>query len=43
MKIEIEDSIYPEKLKKVKNPPKTLYANGNIELLKTNRYIYNRF
>lgn len=42
MKIDIENSIYPKELKKVKNPPQTLYAKGNIELLKTNRNINNR-
>lgn len=34
--IKIEDDRYPEKLRKIKNPPKQLYAEGNIELLKNN-------
>lgn len=34
--ITIEDSRYPEQLRKIKNPPQQLYAKGNIELLKTN-------
>ena len=42
MKINIEDSIYQKQLKELKQPPQILYANGNIELLKTNRNIYNR-
>ena len=42
MKINIEDSIYPEQLKKLKQPPQVLYTKGNIELLKTNRNINNR-
>ena len=41
MKINIENSIYPEGLKKIKNPPKIIYAKGNIELLKTKRDINN--
>lgn len=43
MKIDIENLIYPEQLKKLKNPPQVLYAKGNIELLKTNRNINNWF
>lgn len=35
MKICIEDEKYPEQLKKIKNPPKQLYVNGNIKLLDT--------
>lgn len=35
MKINIEDSKYPEKLKKINNPPKQLYIKGNVELLNT--------
>lgn len=35
MKINIEDKIYPEELRKIKNPPKQLYLKGNIELLNT--------
>lgn len=34
--IKIGDSRYPNQLKNIKNPPKQLYAKGNIELLKTN-------
>lgn len=33
MKICIENSYYPEQLRKIKNPPKQLYLKGNIELL----------
>lgn len=39
MKVEIitiEDDRYPEQLRNIKNPPKQLYAKGNIELLKSN-------
>ena len=43
MKIDIENSIYPKQLKKLKKPPQFIYANGNIGLLKTNRNINNRF
>lgn len=32
-KISIKDISYPEKLKRIDNPPKVLYAIGNIELL----------
>ena len=42
MKIDIENSIYPKQLKKLKKTPQFIYANGNIELLKTNRNINNR-
>ncbi len=34
--ITIGDKQYPEKLRSIKNPPKKLYAKGNIDLLKTN-------
>ena len=34
--ITIKDKEYPELLKKIKNPPKQLYFEGNIELLKNN-------
>lgn len=34
--ITIEDARYPNQLKDIENPPKQLYAKGNIELLKTN-------
>jgi len=33
IKIQKEDKEYPEVLRKIKNPPKELYAMGNIELL----------
>ena len=35
MKIEINNTNYPEILRKIKNPPKQLYVKGNIDLLKT--------
>lgn len=35
-KITIEDKEYPKQLKEIKNPPKQLYLEGNIELLKQN-------
>ncbi len=34
--ITIKDKEYPEQLKNIKNPPKQLYAKGDIELLKSN-------
>ena len=34
--INYENISYPEKLQEIKNPPNMLYAEGNIELLKTN-------
>lgn len=34
--ITIEDNRYPEQLKSIENPPKKLYAKGNIKLLKSN-------
>lgn len=34
--ITIEDNKYPIQLKNIKNPPKQLYAEGNIQLLKDN-------
>lgn len=34
MKINIEDEIYPEQLRKIQKPPKQLHLEGNIELLK---------
>lgn len=34
--ISIENNSYPEQLRNIKNPPKQLYAKGNIELLKSN-------
>lgn len=36
IKITIEDERYPDKLRKIKNPPKQLYLKGNIELLNQN-------
>lgn len=35
MKIDIEDFRYPEQLRRIKNPPKQLYFEGNVELLNT--------
>lgn len=35
MKIDIKDKKYPEKLKKIKKPPKQLYIIGNLSLLNT--------
>ena len=34
--INIEDTNYPDKLKQIKNPPKKLYVEGNIDILNTN-------
>ena len=34
--IKIDDKDYPEKLRKIKNPPKILYLEGNKELIYTN-------
>ena len=36
IKITIKDENYPDKLKKIKNPPQQLYLKGNIELLNKN-------
>ena len=36
LSITIENKIYPELLKNIKNPPKKLYYKGNINLLATN-------
>lgn len=36
IKITIENEKYPDKLKNIKNPPKQLYLEGNIELLHEN-------
>lgn len=36
--IELEDNLYPEKLKNIKKPPEKLYALGNIELLKKDMF-----
>ena len=43
MEKDIENPRYPEQLKNIKNPPKKIYAKGNIELLKTKRNINNWF
>lgn len=32
-KIDINNTLYPEKLRTIPNPPKTLYLEGNLELL----------
>lgn len=34
--IEFGDKLYPENLRKIDNPPKKIYANGNIEILNSN-------
>lgn len=34
--ININDRIYPSRLKNIPNPPKVLYLEGNIDLLKSN-------
>lgn len=34
--IYIEDKEYPKKLRKIKNPPKQLYLEGDVKLLNTN-------
>lgn len=34
--ITIEDNRYPDTLRKIKNPPRKLYAEGNVALLKSN-------
>ena len=34
--LKYNDEEYPEQLRKIKNPPKQLYYQGNLELLKTN-------
>ena len=33
IKIKIEDNKYPEQLRKIENPPKQLYLEGNTKLL----------
>lgn len=35
MKLEIDNLEYPDRLRKISNPPKQLYFKGNLELLKT--------
>ncbi len=34
--IEYEDDLYPEKLRNIANPPEKLYAQGNLDNLKSN-------
>lgn len=34
--LNFEDTLYPEKLRKIKNPPQRLYCEGNINLLNSN-------
>lgn len=34
IEVEINNKIYPDKLRKIKNPPKKLYMRGNFNLLK---------
>ena len=36
LKITQKDDIYPDSLRKIKNPPKKLYLEGNIDLLNVN-------
>ena len=36
IEININDEIYPTKLKEIKNPPKKLFLRGNLELLQSN-------
>lgn len=36
IKININDRLFPEKLKIIPNPPKTLYLEGNLDLLNNN-------
>ena len=33
MVIEYFDKLYPERLRKIKNPPTRLYATGNVDIL----------
>ena len=33
IEINIDNKEYPQNLKKIRNPPRVLYAHGNIELL----------
>ena len=35
IKITVEDNNYPEQLRKIENPPKQLYLEGNTKLLNT--------
>ena len=34
IEINIDDEIYPSKLKNIKKPPKKLYAKGNLDLFR---------
>ena len=34
IEINIDDEIYPSKLKDIKKPPKKLYAKGNLDLFR---------
>ena len=36
IQVNINNEIYPSKLKEIKNPPKKLFLRGNLELLKNN-------
>ena len=36
IEINVNNKIYPSKLKEIKNPPKKLFLRGNIELLQSN-------
>lgn len=35
-KLQIEDKLFPQKLKRIYNPPKMIYCLGNLNLLQTN-------
>lgn len=35
IQIDTNNSLYPEKLKRIPNPPKTLYLEGNLNLLQS--------
>lgn len=43
IEININDEIYPTKLKNIKNAPKKLYARGNLGLLREYFYCNSRF
>lgn len=36
IEVEINNKIYPDKLRKIKNPPRKLYMRGNYDLLNSN-------
>lgn len=36
IEINIDDKMYPSKLKNIKNPPKKLYMRGNLDLPRRN-------